>query len=165
MSILIASVLLYGAVAVLGAMALRRGEGAVPEALTIAWEQAKMIAPRLILAVLGAGFIAALVPPEWVAALVGRDTGFAGLLLASLIGALTPGGPMLAFAVGGAALEVGAGPPQIMAFVCAWLLFNLNRTLVWDIPIVGHRPALQRLALSLPLPVLIGLLVAQLGLA
>ena len=163
MSILVASVLLYGAVIVLGGLALRRGERAIPEALRIAWTQGKLVAPRIVLAVIGAGFIAALVPPSWVAAVVGQDTGLIGLLLASLVGALTPGGPMLAFAVGGAALEVGAGTPQMMAYVTAWSLYNLNRTLVWDIPIVGRRSVLQRLSISLPVPVLLGLLVAQLG--
>ncbi|NIA70785.1 hypothetical protein HBA54_19480 [Pelagibius litoralis] len=164
MSIVIASVLLYGAVLVLGGLVLRRGGDAVPEALRISWDQALSVTPRIILAVIGAGFIAALVPPEWVAAFVGRDTGFAGLLLASLIGALTPGGPMLAFAVGGAAMEVGAGAPQMMAFVSAWSLFNFNRMLVWEFPIMGHRSTLQRFAIALPLPVLIGLAVGQLGL-
>uniref|UniRef100_UPI00262CDA66 hypothetical protein n=1 Tax=Pelagibius sp. TaxID=1931238 RepID=UPI00262CDA66 len=129
-----------------------------------AWQQALLVAPRLVLAVLGAGFIAALVPPELVAAVVGRDTGIAGLFMASLIGALVPGGPMLAFAIGGAALEVGAGTPQILAFVIAWSLYNLNRTLVWEIPIIGRRPALQRLAVSVPIPVLAGLAISQLAL-
>lgn len=163
MSIIIASVLLYGAVLALGWLAFRRGGDAVPEALRIAWEQGLSVAPRIILAVIGAGFIAALVPPEWVATFVGHDTGFMGLLLASLIGALTPGGPMLAFAVGGAAMEVGAGTPQMMAFVSAWSLYNLNRVLVWEVPIMGHRSTLQRFVIALPLPVLIGLAVGQLA--
>ena len=164
MSILIASVLLYGAVLVLGTMAWRRGGGAVPRALQVAADQALFVAPRIVFAVLGAGFIAALVPPALVADFVGQETGLAGLLLASLIGALTPGGPMLAFAVGGAALEVGAGPAQIMAYVTAWSLYNLNRTLVWEIPVIGRRPVLQRLVVSLPLPVILGLAVANLDL-
>lgn len=163
MSILIASVLLYGAVLALGMLAYRRSAGAIPEALRIARDQALSVAPRIVLAVIGAGFIAALVPPEWVATFVGRDTGLAGLLLASLIGALTPGGPMLAFAVGGAALEVGAGAPQMMAFVTAWSLYNLNRLLVWEVPIIGRLPALQRFVLALPLPVILGFAAGQLG--
>lgn len=162
MNILVASLLLYGAVLVLGNQAWRRGDGSLRRALSIALAQARLVAPRLVFAVLGAGFIAALVPPEMVAAAVGSDTGIGGLLIASVLGAVTPGGPMLAFAIGGAALEVGGGMPQIVAFVTAWGLLNLNRTLIWEAPFRGRRPTLQRLALALPVPVLLGYLAGQL---
>lgn len=161
MNIVIASLLLYGAVMVLGQVAWRRHDGSLKGALQFSLVQAKLVAPRICFAVLGAGFIAALVPPEVVAAVVGGDTGFLGLLIASVLGAITPGGPMLAFAVGGAALEVGGGTPQIIAFVTAWSLYNLNRTMVWEVPIVGRRAALQRAVVALPLPLLLGLAAGE----
>lgn len=163
MNIVIASLLLYGAVLVLGRAAWQRHDGSFHRSLQLALVQARLVAPRIFCAVLGAGFIAALVPPEAVAAVVGGDTGALGLLIASALGAVTPGGPMLAFAVGGAALEVGGGTPQIMAFVTAWGLYNLNRTLVWELPITGRAATLRRLACALPLPVLLGFAAGQLA--
>jgi hypothetical protein len=163
MNLVVVSLLLYGAVLILGRLAWRRRDGSLREALSLALAQARMVVPRIFFAVLGAGFIAALVPPEAVAAVVGGDTGVLGLLVASLIGAATPGGPMLAFAVGGAALEVGGGTPQIIAFVTAWCLFNLNRTFVWEMPTVGRRATLQRLALALPVPVVLGFAAGELA--
>jgi hypothetical protein len=157
MNLVIASVLLYGAVAVLGRIAWRRHDGSFHRALQLALIQARLVAPRICFAVLGAGFIGALVPPELVASVIGGDTGVLGLLIASAIGVVTPGGPMLAFAVGSAALEVGAGLPQIIAYVTAWALYNLNRTTVWELPIVGRRATLQRIAVALPVPLLLGL--------
>jgi uncharacterized membrane protein YraQ (UPF0718 family) len=161
MNILIASLLLYGAVVFLGQVAWRRRDGSLQGALQFSLVQAKLVAPRIFFAVLGAGFIAALVPPELVAAVVGGDTGFFGLLIASALGAVTPGGPMLAFAVGGAALEVGGGTPQIIAFVTAWGLYNLNRTMVWEVPIVGRHAVVQRVLVALPLPVFLGLAAGE----
>jgi uncharacterized membrane protein YraQ (UPF0718 family) len=157
MNLVVASLLLYGAVAVLARVAWRRHDGSFDSALRHAGFQARLVAPRLFFAVLGAGFIAALVPPELVASVIGSDTGAIGLLIASALGAVTPGGPMLAFAVGSAALEVGAGTPQIVAYVTAWGLYNVNRTTIWELPIVGRRAALQRLAVALPAPLLLGL--------
>lgn len=166
MNIVIASLLLYGAVAVLGRIAWRRHDGSFHRSMELALVQARLVAPRIFCAVLGAGFLAALVPPAAVAAVVGGDTGVLGLLIASALGAVTPGGPMLAFAVGGAALEVGGGTPQIIAFVTAWSLYNLNRTLVWEAPITGRAATLRRLALALPLPVLLGVAAGEItGLA
>jgi uncharacterized membrane protein YraQ (UPF0718 family) len=161
MNILIASLMLYGAVLFLGQVAWRRRDGSLQGALQFSLVQAKLVAPRIFFAVLGAGFIAALVPPELVAAIIGGDTGFLGLLIAAALGAVTPGGPMLAFAVGGAALEVGGGTPQIIAFVTAWGLYNLTRTMVWEVPIVGRRAVVQRVLVALPLPVLIGLAAGE----
>jgi uncharacterized membrane protein YraQ (UPF0718 family) len=163
MNIILASLLLYGAVLMLGRLAWRRRDGSLGRALELALVQAKLVAPRIFFAVLSAGFIAALVPPEAVAAVVGGDTGLGGLLIASAIGAVTPGGPMLAFALGGAALEVGGGTPQILAFVTAWGLCNLNRTLVWEVPIVGRRATLQRFTLALPVPILLGLVAGEIA--
>jgi len=163
MNILVASLLLYGAAAVLGRIAWRRHDGSFSQSLVYAKFQARLVAPRIFFAVLGAGFIAALVPPELVAAIVGDDTGFLGLLTASALGAVTPGGPMLAFAVGSAALEVGGGTPQIIAFVTAWGLYNLNRTTVWEMPIIGRRATLQRIAVALPLPLLLGLAAGEIA--
>jgi hypothetical protein len=70
---------------------------------------------------------------------------------------------MLAFAVGSAALEVGGGTPQIIAFVTAWSLYNLNRTTVWELPIVGRRATLQRIVVALPLPLLLGLAAGEIA--
>jgi len=163
MNIVIASLLLYGAVFVLGRIAWQRHDGSVRRSLDLALVQARLVAPRIFFAVLGAGFIAALVPPELVAAVIGGDTGFLGLLIASVLGAITPGGPMLAFAVGSAALEVGGGTPQIIAFVSAWGLYNLNRTTVWEMPIIGRRATLQRIAVALPVPLLLGLVAGEIA--
>lgn len=162
MNIVVASLLLYGVVAVLARIAWRRHDGSFHSALQHAGFQARLVAPRLVFAVLGAGFIAALVPPELVASIIGDDTGVVGLLIASALGAATPGGPMLAFAVGSAALDVGAGTPQIIAYVTAWGLYNVNRTTIWELPIVGRRATLQRLAVALPAPLLLGLATGEL---
>ncbi|MGD1878747.1 MAG: hypothetical protein ACFB13_14770 [Kiloniellaceae bacterium] len=163
MNFVIASLLLYGAVIVLGRIAWRRHDGSFQHSLDLAKVQARLVAPRIFFAVLGAGFIAALVPPELVAAVIGHDTGTLGLVIASIIGAITPGGPMLAFAVGSAALEVGGGTPQIVAFVTAWGLYNVNRTMVWEMPIVGRRATLQRQAVALPVPIQLGQAAGELA--
>ena len=52
-----------GAVAVLARLAWRRHDGSFHRSLDLALVQARLVAPRIFCAVLGAGFIAALVPP------------------------------------------------------------------------------------------------------
>ena len=68
--------------------------------------------------------------PSW----FGTGTGPWGLIIASVAGALTPGGPVVGFAIAAAALKGGAGAPQVIAYTIAWALFALPRVLIYEIP-------------------------------
>ena len=69
-----------------------------------------------------------------------------------MLGALTPGGPVVGFSIAAAALKSGAGAPQIIAYTIAWALFALPRLLVFEIPAMPARVVWLRVAVSLPLP-------------
>ena len=88
--------------------------------------------------------------PAW----LGPDTGVTGLIIATFAGALTPGGPVVGFAIATAALKSGAGAPQVIAYSIAWALFALPRVLVFEIPMMPPRVVWLRVAVSLPLPFL-----------
>ena len=70
--------------------------------------------PRIMLGVVGSGYIAALLPQEVVGRWLGADSGVTGLCIAVLGGAFTPGGPVIGFSIGAAALKGGAGTPQVI---------------------------------------------------
>jgi hypothetical protein len=110
--------------------------------------------PRISIGVLGSGFLAEVMPHELVSGWLGPGTGVTGTLLASLAGALTPGGPMVGFALGAAALKVGAGTPNVIAYMTAWALFAVPRLFLWEIPTMPPRVVWLRVVVSLPLPFL-----------
>ena len=110
--------------------------------------------PRIMLGVVGAGYVAALLPQELVGRWLGTDSGFTGLCIAVIGGALTPGGPVIGYSVGTAALKGGAGAPQVIAYTTAWALFAVQRFLLWELPVMPRRLVWLRLATSLPLPFL-----------
>ena len=56
--------------------------------------------PRIMLGVVGSGYIAALLPQEVVGRWLGADSGVTGLCIAVLGGAFTPGGPVIGFSIG-----------------------------------------------------------------
>jgi hypothetical protein len=89
---------------------------------------------------------------DMVMAWLGPGSGFGGISLAALAGALTPGGPVVGFAIGAAALKAGAGLPQVMAFVTGWSLYTINRVLVWEIPTMPVRFVVIRMVISAPFP-------------
>jgi hypothetical protein len=110
--------------------------------------------PRIMLGVVGAGYIAALLPQEVVGRWLGADSGTTGLCIAVLGGAFTPGGPVIGFSIGAAALKGGAGAPQVIAYSIAWALFAVQRMFIWEIPVMPQRLVVWRVLASLPLPFL-----------
>lgn len=110
--------------------------------------------PRIGLGVIGAGYIAAALPNDVIARWLGADSGMVGVALAVLAGALTPGGPVVGFSIGAAALKGGAGAPQVIAYSTAWALYALQRLVLWEMPVLPARFVLLRAVVSLPVPFL-----------
>ena len=110
--------------------------------------------PRLALGVVGSGYIAAVMPHDLIARWLGPDSGLTGIALAVVGGAITPGGPVVGFSIGAAALKGGAGAPQVIAYSIAWALYALQRLFLWELPVMSGRMVWLRVAASLPLPFL-----------
>lgn len=120
------------------------------------------ILPQMIGGLLVGGFVQVLVPRDLVSRWLGRESGFRGIAIATLAGAITPGGPIISFplvvALGAAGADIGA----LVAYVTAWSAIGLNRIIIWELPFMGSEFALWRFLVSLPLPVVAALIVRRL---
>ena len=108
--------------------------------------------PRIGIGVVGSGFVAEVLPKALIAPWLGPESGLLGVTIATLGGALTPGGPVVGFSIGAAALKSGAGAPQVIAYSTAWALYAIHRLLIWEVPMMPARMVWLRAAVSLPLP-------------
>lgn len=158
MNFVISFALVATVVAVLAATAQLRRPEAHRDARTTARGYLASMAPRLPFALVAAECLGRLLPPDTVSAWIGAGAGLTGVLIASAIGALLPGGPMLAFPLAIALLRAGAGPEALVALITAWSLIAVNRTLLFEIPLLGPRFTAWRLALCVPLPLIAGAL-------
>lgn len=77
---------------------------------------------------------------------------------ASIVGAILPGGPMLAFPLALVLLKAGTGIPQLIALLTAWSALTIQRLLLYEVPLLGGRFAWTRFLSSLLLPLVTGLL-------
>jgi uncharacterized membrane protein YraQ (UPF0718 family) len=114
------------------------------------------VLPSLILGFALAGFLQVLLPSDLIVQWMGHGSGWRGLLVGSVAGSLTPGGPFTHFPILASLLGKGAGIGPICAYVAAWALLGLNRFLVWELPILGWDVAIARLAASLWVPPVVG---------
>ena len=111
-----------------------------------------IILPRLPISLLAAGFITSLLPEEVISSWIGSGSGFLGVLIASVIGSIIPSGPIVAFPVAIALYKLGAGTPQLIAFLTGWSSFQISRMLLWEVPFLGWQFAMRRSVVSIPLP-------------
>ena len=155
--------LLFSIAAVLALIAATRGRVVLRDSAREGALDFFKLMPRIMLGVIGAGYIAALLPQEVVGRWLGADSGATGLAIAVIGGALTPGGPVIGFSIGAAALKGGAGTPQVIAYTTAWALFAVQRLFIWELGVMPPRLVALRIAASWPLPLLAALGALLLG--
>jgi hypothetical protein len=145
---------LWTIVVALGLTLFLRDQPMFADSLRFARREFVALLPRIAIGMLGAGFIAEILPKELIPSLLGPESGIPGLLFATVAGALTPGGPVVGFAIAAAALKSGAGAPHIIAYTIAWALFAIPRVLIFEVASMPARVVWLRVAVSLPLPFL-----------
>ena len=139
-------------VAVLGLFAALRGRLLLTDGLRTGAVEFLHLLPRIGIGVIGSGYIAEVLPKALIAPWLGPESGVTGVLLATVGGALTPGGPVVGFAIGAAALKGGAGAPQVIAYSTAWALYAVHRMVLYEVPMMPARVVWLRALASLPLP-------------
>jgi hypothetical protein len=144
--------LLWLFVGVLGLLAALRGRLLLTDGLRTGAMEFLQLLPRIGIGVIGSGYIAEVLPKALIAPWLGPESGVTGVLLATIGGALTPGGPVVGFAIGAAALKGGAGAPQVIAYSTAWALYAIHRLVLYEVPMMPARVVWLRALVSLPLP-------------
>ncbi len=157
------NILLWLVVSALAFIAAMRGRVLLNDGARAGVTEFILLLPRIGIGVVGSGFVAEALPNEWIAPWLGPQSGFLGVVIATLGGALTPGGPVVGFSIGAAALKSGAGAPQVIAYSTAWALYAIHRLLIWEVPLMPARVVWLRAAVSLPLPFMAAALAMILG--
>jgi len=113
--------------------------------------------PRVLAGCLMGSFVTLLLPREAVARWVGAESGILGILIATIVGAILPGGPFTIYPVAGALLVAGADAGAACAFVISWTLLGYARVIVWEMPFFGINFVGWRVLFAVPLPIIAGL--------
>ena len=113
--------------------------------------------PKVLAGCFIGAFVTLLLPRETIAKWVGAESGIGGILVATLAGAILPGGPFTIYPVAAAFLAAGADAGAACAFVISWTLIGYTRAIVWELPFFGLDFVAWRILFSLPLPILAGL--------
>lgn len=116
-------------------------------ALKKAWKSFEAMLPQILTIILVIGIIVAALSPAQIAAIMGNESGLLGVLIASLIGAVTLMPGFVAFPLAATLLNNGAGLPQIAAFISSLMMVGFV-TLPLEIQHFGKKAAILRNGLA-----------------
>ena len=135
----------------------------LPRATMCARQESLRIIVRLPFAVIAASCIAELVPQRAIAAVLGAETGLTGIIAASVLGGLLPGGPIVSFPIAILFAHQGAGGPQVIALITGWSVYAFHRVISYEGPIMGWPFVGLRIASSWFVPPLAGIFAGLLA--
>ena len=105
------------------------------------------VTPLLIAAFLVAGLIQSMVDKETVTRWLGAESGWRGIGLACLGGALIPGGPYVYYPIAGVLLNTGAGIGVLVAFITAKNLWSISQ-IPMELALLGPDLTLVRYSIT-----------------
>ncbi len=146
---LLAVILLY--------LGYHKGQGQHINGMKSAVNMTIEILPLLIFAFIVAGMVQVLLPRELLSKWVGMESGMRGILLGTVAGGFSPGGPYVSLPIVAGLLRAGASVGTMVAFLTGWSLWSVSR-MPMDIGILGWKLALIRLACTFFFPPIAGLI-------
>ena len=119
------------------------------------------IIPLLIFAFIIAGMVQVILPRELLSKWMGAESGMRGIIIGTIAGGLSPGGPIVSLPIVAGLLRSGAGIGTMVAFLTGWSLWAVGR-LPMEVGILGWKFTAIRLASTFFFPPIAGLIAQTL---
>lgn len=113
------------------------------------------ILPLLVFVFIVAGMIQVLIPREIVSKWVGSESGMRGIVIGTVAGGFTPGGPYVSLPVVAGLLRSGASVGTMVAFLTGWSLWAFSR-LPMEVGILGWKFTIVRIVCTFFFPPIAG---------
>lgn len=128
------------------------------KALLKAWKAFENILPQFLGIIVLAGIMLALLNPQLISQIIGRQSGWVGVAGAALVGSVTLIPGFIAFPLAALLLQNGAGISQIGAFISSLMMVGVV-TLPVEIRFLGRKVALFRNLLAFAFSFLVALVI------
>lgn len=135
----------------------RKGGGLHVEGLKGAAIMTAEILPLLLFAFIVAVMVQILLPKELLARWVGAESGMRGIIIGTIAGGFTPGGPFVSLPVAAGLFRAGASIGTMVAFLTGWSLWAINR-LPMEVGVLGWKLTMIRFASTFFFPPIAGLI-------
>lgn len=156
------SYIFYSLTVILLALSFFKDKKKTKMALKKAWKAFENILPQFLVVILLVGLMLAVLDTQTISKIIGKESGFLGVTLSAVIGAITLIPAFVAFPTAALLLEAGAGYMQIGAFVSSLMMVGVV-TLPIEFKYFGKKISILRniyaFAFSFIVAIIIGLVV------
>ena len=136
----------------------RHGNAGVKQGVNQASSMLRRIAPMMVMGMVKAAMASVALPSEVINRWLGDESGVTGILIGIAVGASVPAGPYVVIPLLGTLMANGAGVGPLAAFLTAWSVITISRSLVWEYPFLGAPFAISRYHVALSFPLIAGFL-------
>lgn len=154
------NIILYSLAIILLATSYLKDKSKTKKALKKAWKSFENILPELLVIMLLIGVLLAVVDHELISSLLGESSGWFGVILASIIGAITLIPGFVAFPTAALLLKGGAGYMQIAAFVSTLMMVGIV-TLPVEVKYFGKKISYARNVLAFMFSFIVAIVVGM----
>lgn len=137
------NIVLYGGTAILLVLSFVKDREKSMKALLKAWKAFENILPQFLVVILVVSLLLSLMDHAMILRIIGSESGWFGIVLASLVGSVTLIPGFVAFPTAALLLQGGAGYMQIAAFVSSLMMVGIV-TLPVEMRYFGKRLAIMR---------------------
>jgi uncharacterized membrane protein YraQ (UPF0718 family) len=139
----------------------QKGQGEHITGMKLALNMTYQMLPLLVFALVVAGMVQVLLPRELLSKWVGAESGIRGILIGTVAGGLSPGGPYVNLPIAAGLLRSGANVGTMVAFLTGWSLWAVSR-LPMEVGILGRKFTFIRITSTFFFPPIAGLLAQML---
>ena len=141
------NIILYAVTIILAVYSYLKSKEKTKKSLLKAWKAFENILPQFLGIITLVGILLAILNPQVISRLLGRTSGWLGVVIASVVGAITLIPGFIAFPTAAMLLQQGAGYMQIGAFISSLMMVGIV-TMPLEIRHFGRRSAIWRNALA-----------------
>ena len=137
------SYILYGLCIILLSISFFKDKEKTKKSVINGFKSWEKIMPQFLSIVIVISIILAILKPEIISKLIGKNSGSLGVLLSSIIGSITMMPTFVAFSTGNTLLQNGAGYAQVSALISTLTMVGLL-TFTLEANYIGKKAALYR---------------------
>jgi len=152
--------ILYAIMVILLSWSFYKDRRKTLQALIKAWKAFENILPEFMGVLILLGIMLALMDPHTISALIGKESGWTGTILAAFVGSVTLMPAVIAFPTAAVLLNNGAGYMQIAALISTLMMVGVV-TLPMEIRYLGAKVAIARNLMALGFSFLVALIIAK----
>ena len=154
------SIILYSIAIILLIVSLIKDKSKTKKAIILGLKSFENILPQLLCIIISVGILLSFFTTDTISKILGNSSGFWGIILADIIGAIAMMPTFVAFSLGNTLLLNGAGYSQVGTLVSSLVLIGLM-TFPLESKYIGKRAALLRNLIAFLFSIIVGIILGR----